>query len=53
MTRAATVKPVAGAPIERTLADTAYTKLKNNIFEFALLPGDRFSETEIAERLGR
>lgn len=52
MTRAATVKPVAGAAMERTLADTAYTQLKNNIFEFALLPGDRFSETEIAERLG-
>ena len=37
---------------ERTLADTAYAKLKNNIFEFELLPGDRFSETDIAGRLG-
>jgi DNA-binding GntR family transcriptional regulator len=52
VTRAATVKDAGGGPGERTLADTAYTKLKNNIFEFALLPGDRFSETEIAERLG-
>jgi DNA-binding GntR family transcriptional regulator len=35
-----------------SLADTAYTQLKSDIFEFRLLPGDRFSESEIAVRLG-
>jgi len=52
MTRAAALKAVVGIGGERTLADTAYAKLKNNIFEFELLPGDRFSETDIAGRLG-
>ncbi len=36
---------------ERSLAETAYEKLKAEIFDFALLPGDRFTETEIAQRL--
>ena len=31
-------------PHERSLAETAYQKLKASIFEFELLPGDRFSE---------
>jgi len=35
----------------RSLAETAYEKLKAEIFDFALLPGDRFTETEIAQRL--
>jgi DNA-binding GntR family transcriptional regulator len=35
-----------------TLAHSAYTQLKLDIFEFRLLPGDRFSESEIAARLG-
>ncbi len=34
------------------LADGAYAQLKQDIFDFRLVPGDRFSETEIAERLG-
>ena len=34
------------------LADTAYLQLKKDIFDFALLPGERFSENEIAMRLG-
>ena len=50
MTRAA-AKVVVSAPPERSLAETAYDKLKASIFDFELLPGDRFSETEIAERL--
>lgn len=37
---------------DRTLAETAYRKLKASIFDFELLPGDRFSENEIAARLG-
>jgi len=47
MTRAA-VKP---AVAERSLAETAYEKIKARIFDFELLPGDRFTETEIAEHL--
>ncbi len=34
------------------LADGAYAQLKADIFDFRLLPGDRFSEAEVAERLG-
>ena len=34
------------------LADTVFRQLKNDIFDFALLPGERFSENEIARRLG-
>jgi DNA-binding GntR family transcriptional regulator len=30
----------------------AYERIKSNIFDFRLLPGDRFSEPEIAERFG-
>ena len=34
-----------------SLADAIYRQLKEDIFEFRLLPGDRFSEGEIAERM--
>lgn len=37
---------------ERSLAERAYEKLKAAIFDFELLPGDRFTENEMAERLG-
>ncbi|HEY1458729.1 MAG TPA: GntR family transcriptional regulator [Casimicrobiaceae bacterium] len=37
--------------VERSLADTAYERLKEFIFDFELLPGDRFSETGMAQRL--
>ena len=37
--------------IPRTLADTAYGALKRDILDFRLAPGDRFTETEIADRL--
>ncbi len=33
------------------LADGIYQQLKDDIFEFRLLPGERFSEGEIAERM--
>lgn len=33
------------------LAERIYGQLKNDIFEFRLLPGDRFSEGEIATRM--
>jgi DNA-binding GntR family transcriptional regulator len=34
-----------------TLADQAYAQIKQLIFDFELMPGDRFSETELAERV--
>lgn len=37
---------------KRNLAGTVYTQLKEDIFEFRLLPGDRFTETEVALRTG-
>lgn len=41
----------AAFDMPRTLADTAYSSLKRDILDFRLAPGDRFTETEIAERL--
>jgi DNA-binding GntR family transcriptional regulator len=38
-------------PSPDSLADQAYEQLKANIYDFHLLPGDRFSEGEMAERL--
>ena len=38
------------APV--TLADAAYVQIKQDIFDFRLIPGDRFAESAIAERLG-
>jgi DNA-binding GntR family transcriptional regulator len=32
-----------------TLADQAYLQIKKMIFDFALMPGDRFSESELAQ----
>lgn len=34
-----------------TLADQAYAQIKAMIFDFALMPGDRFSESELAQRV--
>jgi DNA-binding GntR family transcriptional regulator len=36
---------------EPSLAESAYAQLKASMFDFELLPGDRFSETELAFRL--
>jgi len=33
------------------MAERIYQQLKDDIFEFRLLPGDRFSESEVAERV--
>jgi hypothetical protein len=35
-----------------SLADRAYASIKQDIFAFRLIPGDRFSENAVAERLG-
>jgi DNA-binding GntR family transcriptional regulator len=39
-------------PPARSLAASVYDNLKSEIFGFFLLPGDRFSENEVAARLG-
>jgi len=42
--------PVAALP--RLRAEEVYEHLKLDIAEFRLVPGDRFTETEVSERLG-
>jgi len=39
-------------PRPQNLADSVYEQLKAELFEFRLLPGDRFTEVEIATRTG-
>ena len=41
-----------GPPAHRSRADEVYDQLKRDVADFKLLPGDRFTETEISERLG-
>jgi DNA-binding GntR family transcriptional regulator len=54
MTRAVVMLDGEIAPVvvPAKLADGAYAELKQDIFDFRLVPGDRFSEAEVAERLG-
>ena len=40
------------APAHRSRADEVYEQLKRDVAEFNLVPGDRFTENEISERLG-
>lgn len=37
---------------EKTLAEAAYERLKSDIYEFRMAPGQRHSEQELARRLG-
>ena len=46
--KAATVAPVRGGK----LAEQVYDTLKAQIHDFVLVPGDRFSEAELGQRLG-
>lgn len=49
------LRSVSGPPTESAranLAEQAYAQLKEMIHDFALLPGDRFSESEMGARLG-
>jgi DNA-binding GntR family transcriptional regulator len=39
-------------PAHRSRADEVYDQLKRDIAEFNLVPGDRFTENELSERLG-
>ncbi|MBI2769235.1 MAG: GntR family transcriptional regulator [Burkholderiales bacterium] len=40
------------APAHRSRADEVYEQLKRDVAEFNLVPGDRFTENELSERLG-
>ena len=40
------------SPLFRTRADEVYAQLKRDVADFKLVPGDRFTEKEISERLG-
>jgi DNA-binding GntR family transcriptional regulator len=40
------------AHVHRSRADEVYEQLKRDVAEFNLVPGDRFTENEISERLG-
>ena len=41
-----------GATAYRSRADEVYDQLERDVADFRLVPGDRFTETEICERLG-
>ena len=43
---------LASLPVHLSRADEVYAQLKHDIGEFSLVPGDRFTETEVSERLG-
>jgi DNA-binding GntR family transcriptional regulator len=40
------------AALHPSLADAVYDRVKDDIAEFRLVPGDRFTESEVAARLG-
>ena len=40
------------AVLHPSRADDVYQQLKRDVSDFKLVPGDRFTETEISERLG-
>lgn len=44
--------PLGVKPPKATRADDVYDQLKKDVGDFKLVPGDRFSENEIGERLG-
>ena len=51
---ASRAKTIPMTPLEAepgTLADKAYAQIKKMIFDFALMPGDRFSESELTQRI--
>ena len=45
------IVPTFSASSPVTLADRAYAQIKQLIFDFVLLPGDRFSESDMAGRV--
>ncbi|BES70001.1 GntR family transcriptional regulator [Marinobacter nanhaiticus D15-8W] len=44
-------KPARNPRRKASVADTVYEALKDDIFEFRLIPGDKFSEGDVAARL--
>lgn len=44
--------PVKNGSARRSRADEVYEQLKRELAEFRLVPGDRFTENEVSERLG-
>jgi DNA-binding GntR family transcriptional regulator len=44
--------PPGNTPQHRSRADEVYQQLKRDLGDFALVPGDQFTETEISQRLG-
>ena len=51
-TRTAPARSASEDAAFRTRADEVYAQLKRDVAEFRLVPGDRFTESEISERLG-
>jgi len=49
-TTSGTASPSPNAP--NALAEQVYQQLKTDIFSFRLFPGDRFSESDIAQHYG-
>jgi DNA-binding GntR family transcriptional regulator len=52
---AKTTAPAASVPmaaVRRSRADEVYAQLKADVAEFRLVPGDRFTENELSDRLG-
>jgi DNA-binding GntR family transcriptional regulator len=52
MLRMAVVPAASRAPERASLAEQAYARLKAELHDFRLVPGDRFSEAELGLRLG-
>jgi DNA-binding GntR family transcriptional regulator len=48
----APARPRATPHVHRSRADEVYEQLKRDVAAFNLVPGDRFTENEISERLG-
>jgi DNA-binding GntR family transcriptional regulator len=46
------VPPAPADPERSTLAQAVYDRIKEEIFEFRMAPGQRYSEQELANRLG-
>lgn len=47
-----TLEPVPDDPERTTLAQSVYQRIKHDIFEFRMAPGQRYAEQELANRLG-
>jgi DNA-binding GntR family transcriptional regulator len=47
-----TSRGVSSRAVSGRLAESVYTRIKSDIFDFRLMPGQRFSENELAARLG-